>query len=78
MKKTAWLIVQTHHSASPHMKEIKSNFLTGTGTLVAFTLDGYYYDKDMAREVAQHMSDQHPRLTTHLLKVVETWGDQND
>jgi len=73
MNKKAWLIVQTHLSASPNMKEIKSNFLTGSGTLVAFSLDGYYYDKEMARGVAQHMKVTHPKLTTHLLEVVETW-----
>lgn len=76
MNRKAWLIVQTHPGASPSMKEIKSNFLTGSGTLVAFSLDGYYYDKEMARGVAQHMNETNPKLTTHLLEVVETWGGE--
>lgn len=78
MNKKSWLVVQTHLSASPHMKEIKSNFLTGDGTLVAFSLDGYYYDEEAARGVAKYLNETHPHLVTHLLEVVETWRGDDD
>lgn len=67
-----FLVIQIHPDASPRMEEIKSNFLTGDGVLVAFSADGYYADRDIAQGVADFLAERHPHLTTHVVEVLST------
>lgn len=68
-----YMVVQIHPNADPVMKEIQSNFLTGDGTLVAFTCDGYYLKRADAEGVAAHLNEVHPHLTTHVVEILSTW-----
>lgn len=67
-----YLVLQIHPDADPVQEEIKSNFLTGDGTLVAFTCDGYYADKDDAEGVARWLAELHPELSTHVVEIIST------
>lgn len=69
-----YMIIQIHPDASPTMPEIKSNFLTGDGVLVAFSADGYYADREMAEAVAQALSEAHPLLDTLVVEVLSLRG----
>lgn len=69
-----YLVLQIHPHADPYMDQVKSNFLTGDGTLVAFTCDGYYLRREDAEGVAEYLAEVHPHLETHVVEVVQTWA----
>ena len=69
-----YLVIQIHPDADPVLPQIQSNFLTGDGSLVAFTTDGYYADRDVAQGVADVLAERHPNLTTHVVEVLSTAG----
>jgi len=69
-----FMVIQIHPEASPHMAEVKANFLTGDGVLIAATCDGYYANRADAEAVAKMLAERHPALTTHVVEVLSTKG----
>lgn len=65
-----YLVVQIHPAADPAMEAIKSNFLTGDGTLVAVSCDGYYARREDAEAVAKWFAEMHPHINTHVVEIV--------
>lgn len=71
-----FLVVQIVKDASPHMEEVKANFLTRDGVLIAATCDGYYDTQKAAEGVAEYLSGKHPNLQTYVVQIVATMGQQ--
>jgi len=68
-----YLVVQVHPSADPMWPEFRSAPLTGQGTLVPMTCDGYYAYREDAEGVAELFAERHPELTTHVVEIVASW-----
>lgn len=69
-----YMVIQVHPDADPNMPEIQSNFLTGSGVLVAFSADGYYADRNDAEGVAEWLAEEHPHLDTLVVEVLSCRG----
>ncbi len=71
-----FLVVQIMEDASPRMEEVKANFLTGDGVLIAATCDGYYDTRQAAETVADYLHGKHPTLQTYVVEIVAKMGEQ--